>query len=155
MKTLYFFLHPRKHREKWRIPFSYLTMAPGQGGTICHSTWKVSNVMFLIHVALVLIKKLDGYFHKRHSWGSHDKSGFKFYRPENCLQERRPWTASDFWLQDWRRSRRWQCRLPPTPVLLLEEGGMLVHDMVSWQSSIQLTCPGCTHACETLYPKKK
>ena len=154
MKTLHFFLHPRKNREEWRIQFSYLTMAPGRDGTICHSAWKVSNVMFLIHATSVLRKKPKVYSDKRHFCGLHAKTGFKICKPENCQKENRPWVASNFQLQAWGKSRRWKCRLPPAPVLLSEEPGALVHDTGSWQSSTELKRPGYTHACETLDPKK-
>lgn len=91
MKTLYLFLHP-----SWGVKNSifWSDNGIGQGGTICHSTGKLDNVMFSIPTASVVAKKSKVNLHESHFLGLHAKTGLRICRPENFKKEHRPGVMS-------------------------------------------------------------
>lgn len=99
MKKLYLFLHP------WCGVKNSIFSSDngiGQGGTICHSTWKLDNVMFSIHAASVVAKKSRVNLYKSHFLGLRAKTGLRTWRPETSR-------------------KRTGLELPPFPAVSLEE----------------------------------
>lgn len=135
MKTLYLFLHP-----SWGVKNSifWSDNGIGQDGTICHSTWKLDNVMFSIHTASAVAKKSKVNLHKSHFLGLMPQlglgpAGLKTSRKKIGL-ELPPFPAVSL-----EEKLMLETRLPPTPVVCwMEEHGTLVCDMESWQSSMEL-----------------